>query len=162
MPTSVHGVSDEHLLLRKNDDVGTSLSRLDAAQLAGAALLAVSAGVHLRLFLGGYRDIHLRDVFGVDLAGTFVAAVITGSVVASLLVASVVYQRAARMCAVAGVAYALGALVAYTLTRTSGFLGFEEDRWVPEALVSKPVELAACILLIVVIRHRTVSGRPLP
>ena len=154
MRTSTRVAGTEPLLVTENPDLATRLDRLDAARLVGAALLAVSAGLHLRLFLGGYRDIHLRDVLGLDLAGSFALAVVSGVVVASLLVASVLYERGARLIAAAGVAYALGALAAYALTRTTGFLGFEETRWVPEAVVAKPTEVAACVVLVLAARRR--------
>jgi hypothetical protein len=127
--------------------VTTTLNRLDLARLVGAMLLAVSAGLHLRLYFGGYRDIHLDEILGIDLAGSFAFAVVAGAAIGSLLVASVVYERARRSIAIVGVVYALGALGAYALTRTTGFLGFEESRWVTEAVAAKPVELAAAVTL---------------
>jgi hypothetical protein len=144
--------------VRENAGPGTSLRRLDVTQLAGAALLSVSAGLHLRLFLGGYRDVHLSDVLGVDLAGSFALAVVTGALLAVALVASVLYERGRRVVALAGAGYALGAVVAYAMTRTTGLLGFEETRWVPEAIVAKPVELLALSLLALVALRRRAGG----
>lgn len=124
-----------------------SLTRSDIARLAGAALLAVSAGVHFRLLRGGYRDIHVDSVLGIDLSRSFVIAVVAGVALSLLLVASVIWDFDGRLIALAGAGYALGAIVAYALSRTSGFLGFEESEWVTEAVLAKPVELLAAVAL---------------
>lgn len=115
--------------------------------LVASLLVAVSGGVHMRLFREAYRDIHLDRILGIDLAGSFVLAVAAATATSVLLVAAVAFRRAEGVAAVAGIAYAVGSLAAYGLSRTVGILGFEEDRWIPEAVLAKPVELAAVVLL---------------
>lgn len=115
--------------------------------LTAAGLVAVSGGVHLRLYREQYRDVHVDRVLGVDLASSFVLSVAAATLVAILLTTSMVLNRGVRPAAVAGILYSAGAIVAYALSRSVGILGFEENRWIPEALFVKPIELAAVILL---------------
>jgi plastocyanin len=115
--------------------------------LLSALLLAISAGVHVRLYREQYRDVHVDSVLGVDLSRSFVLSVIAGTVLSLLLVLTVALHWRGRLVVTGAFAYAVGALVAYGLSRTVGLLGFEEDRWVTEAIIVKPVELAAAVLL---------------
>jgi plastocyanin len=115
--------------------------------LLSALLLAISAGVHIRLYREQYRDVHVDSVLGVDLSRSFVLSVIAGTVLSLLLVLTVALHWRGRLVVTGAFAYAVGALVAYGLSRTVGLLGFEEDRWITEAVVVKPVELAAAVLL---------------
>jgi len=121
--------------------------RRDELLIGAAALVAVSGGVHLRLYRAQYRDVHADRVLGVDLASSFVLSVAAATLVAILLLSSVVVGRGHRPLALAGVVYAGGAIVAYALSRTVGLLGFEESRWLTEAIVVKPVELLAVLVL---------------
>ena len=138
-----------------------ALGRPGVLLLVSALLIAVSGGVHVRLFREAYRDIHLDRILGVDLAGSFVLAVAAATATSVLLVAAVAFRRAEGAAAVAGIAYAVGSILAYGLSRTIGVLGFEEDRWIPEAVLSKPVELAVVVLLgiaLVASRRRTIAS----
>jgi len=128
--------------------------------VAAAALIAVSGGVHLRLYREQYRDVHLDRVLGVDLAFSFVLSVLAATVIAVLLLLSVVLDKGSAPVALAGVAYAAGAVVAYVLSRTVGLLGFDESRWVTEAIVVKPIEVLAGLLLVVTLLGRSGAGRP--
>lgn len=119
----------------------------DQLLIAGAALVAVSGGVHLRLYREQYRDVHVDRVLGVDLASSFVLSVLAATLIAILLLASVMLDKGHRVFATAGLCYAVGAIVAYALSRTTGLLGFEESRWMPEAIIVKPIELLAALLL---------------
>lgn len=122
--------------------------RHDLLRLGAALLIAVSAGIHVRLYLGGYRDIHLVEVAGIDLASSFALAICMATALSILLVAVVVCRRAETPTTIVAAAYCVGVLVAYAITRTIGLLGFEESTWTPEAAVSKPVELLALALLV--------------
>lgn len=126
--------------------------------VVAAALVAVSGGVHLRLYREQYRDVHVDRVLGIDLASSFVLSVVAATVIAILLLASVALDRGHRPAAVVGLLYAVGALVAYALSRTVGLLGFEESRWIPEAVVLKPIELVAALLLgLTLLAHRSAT-----
>jgi hypothetical protein len=118
-----------------------------AFRIAAAIALAVSGGIHLRLYRDGYRDIHIDRVLGVDLGRSFAIAIVAATVISVLLVAATLWHRSETIVSIMGIAYAAGALVAYGLSRTVGLLGFDEDRWSTEALISKPIELAAIVLL---------------
>jgi hypothetical protein len=121
--------------------------RRDELLIGAAALVAVSGGVHLRLYREQYRDVHVDRVLGVDLASSFVLSVLAATLIAILLLSGVALGRGHRPLALAGFVYAAGAIVAYALSRTVGLLGFEETRWLTEAIVVKPVELIAAIVL---------------
>jgi len=62
------------------------------------------------------------------------------------LVASAITGRFATASALAGVAYSVGAIGAYALSRTVGLLGFEEDRWIAEAAWAQVVQVATVVL----------------
>lgn len=72
---------------------------------------------------------------------------LTGLVIAELLVLSLRFDRLATPAAVFGVLFALGAIGAYALARTSGLLGFSESGWSTEAVISKAAELIAVVSL---------------
>src|SRR3954452_15705276 len=126
-----------------------ALDRNSWIRLAAAGGVAVSGGIHLRLYRNGYRDIHLDEVLGVDFSRSFALAVVAATVLSVLLVASVIWQRGARAASVGALIYAASALVAYALARTNGLLGFEESKWITEAVIAKAVELAVVVALLV-------------
>ncbi len=126
-----------------------SFDRRDRLLLAGSLLIAVSGGIHARLHREAYRDIHVDRILGIDFAGSFVLAVAAASILSTLLVVAVLVPRLRPAVTLAAIAYGIGSIVAYGLSRTIGVLGFEEERWIPEAAISKPVELAAVIVLAV-------------
>src|SRR4051812_24421623 len=112
--------------------------------VVGAAGVLVSAYMHFSLyFWGGYRGISIDRIAGIDISRSFALNAIAGLVIAELLVLSLRFNRLYLPAAVLGVLFALGALVAYTLARTSGLLGFTESGWSTEALISKVAELVA-------------------
>jgi hypothetical protein len=116
--------------------------------LVGAAGVLVSAYMHFYLyFWGGYRGISIDRIAGIDISRSFALNAIAGLVIAELLVLSLRFHRLATPAAVLGVLFALGALVAYTLARTSGLLGFTESGWSTEAVISKIAELVAVVSL---------------
>ncbi len=85
-------------------------------RVAGAALLAVSAGIHLDLYLTGYRSIP-------TIGWLFLLQVIGGS---ALTVAALVTRT--WLAAAASAVFALSTLSAYLLAVWIGLFGFKEVR----------------------------------
>ena len=113
-----------------------------------AAGVAISAYMHFYLyFWGGYRAISIDRIAGLDISRSFALNAIVGIVIAELLVLSVRFRRLAVPSAILGLGFAAGALGAYTLSRTSGLLGFTENQWTTEAVISKLAELGAVMAL---------------
>lgn len=101
----------------------------------GAAMVAVSAVIHLHLWLIGYRHIHLigpaflfQSISGLDLAAALVA-----------------FRR--LVVVIAGVAFCGGSVVALLLSATVGFLGLHDGLSVPWAGWSLASELAGFLAL---------------
>ena len=114
----------------------------------GAAGVAVSAYMHFYLyFWGGYRGISIDRIAGLDISRSFALNAIVGIIVAELIVVSIRFDRLAIPAAALGLGFAAGALGAYTLSRTSGLLGFTENQWTAEAVISKLAELVAVVSL---------------
>jgi hypothetical protein len=132
--------------------------------LVGASGVLVSAYMHFYLyFWGGYRGISIDRVAGFDISRSFALNAVAGLVIAELLVLSLRFDRLTLPAAAAGVLFALGALGAYALARTSGLLGFTEHGWSTEAVISKVAEVVAVLALgtafTLAWRERTPSGR---
>jgi hypothetical protein len=116
--------------------------------LVGAASVLVSAYMHFYLyFWGGYRGISPERLAGIDISRSFALNAVIGLAIAELLVLALRFDRLARPAAVLGVVFALGAILAYVLARTSGLLGFSESGWSPEAVISKTAEIVAVLSL---------------
>ena len=116
--------------------------------IVGATGVAVSAYMHFYLyFWGGYRGISIDRVAGLDISRSFALNAIVGIIITELIVVSIRFRRFSVPAAVLGLGFAAGALGAYTLSRTSGLLGFTEDQWTTEAVISKLAELIAVIAL---------------
>jgi len=132
--------------------------------LVGAAGVLVSAYMHFYLyFWGGYRGISIDRIAGIDISRSFALNAIAGLVIAELLVLSLRFDGLVLPAAALGTVFALGALGAYLLARTSGLLGFTETGWSLEAVVSKLAEVVAVVALGTVIalaaRERAASRR---
>src|SRR6516164_3051648 len=85
-------------------------------QVAGALLLAVSAGIHLYLYLTGYRSIPVIGwLFLVQFIGGFTLAI-------------AVLVTHSRLAVAASAAFALSTLSAYLLAVWIGLFGFKEVR----------------------------------
>ena len=111
-----------------------------ALRIAGAVALVVGGLVHLQLYFLGYRS--YPDA---NLGRSFVLNVIISAAVAALLVV-----RNEWWLRVAGIAVAVGTLLAFTLTRSSDVLfGFTEKglQPSPQAAVALIAEAAAVALL---------------
>ncbi|MEP6624428.1 MAG: hypothetical protein ABJC79_08295 [Acidimicrobiia bacterium] len=116
--------------------------------LVGATGVLVSAYMHCYLyFWGGYRGISIDRVAGIDISRSFALNAVAGLVIAELLVLSIRFDRLAKPAAAAGVLFAIGALGAYALARTSGLLGFTEQGWSTESVISKVAEVVAVLAL---------------
>ncbi len=119
-----------------------------AGIVVGAGAVLVSAYMHFYLyFWGGYRGISPERIAGIDISRSFALNAIVGLVIAELLVLSLRYDRLTLPAAALGIVFALGALGAYTLSRTSGLLGFTESGWSTEAVISKSAEVIAVLSL---------------
>jgi len=101
---------------------------------AGALLLAVSAGIHLYLYLTGYRSIP-------TIGWLFLLQVIVGSV----LTAAALVTRS-RLAAAASAGFALSTLSAYLLAVWIGLFGFKEVR-TRVGIAAGLIEVAAFALL---------------
>src|SRR5205809_2280476 len=99
-------------------------------RISGALLLAVSAGIHLDLYLTGYRKIP-------TIGWLFLLQVIVGFV---LTIAALVTRS--RLAAAASAALALSTLGAYLLAVWIGLFGFKEIR-TRAALAAGLIEVAA-------------------
>ncbi|MDT4922777.1 MAG: hypothetical protein QOG01_490 [Pseudonocardiales bacterium] len=106
-----------------------------AGVVFGAAMVAVSAVIHLHLWLIGYRHIHL-------IGPAFLFQSISGL---ALAVALVAFRR--LFVVVAGVVYCCGSVVALLLSATVGFLGLHDGLSVPWAGWSLVSELAGLVAL---------------
>jgi hypothetical protein len=116
--------------------------------VVGAGAVLVSAYVHFYLyFWGGYRGISPERVLGADISRSFAVNAIAGLVIAELLVVSLRWEQLTLPATVLGVLFAAGALAAYLLTRTTGFLGFTEHRTTIEAVIAKSAEVVALVTL---------------
>ena len=90
--------------------------------VVGAAGVLVSSYIHYSLYFhGGYR----------------------GFLIAWMLVVSLRWTRWATPAAIVGALFAASSLVAYTLARTSGLLGFTDDQTSTEAIIAVTAEVVA-------------------
>jgi predicted lipoprotein with Yx(FWY)xxD motif len=99
-------------------------------RLVGAVLLALTAGIHLDLYLTGYRSIP-------TIGWLFLLQVITGFVLAAAVLAT-----RSRLAAAAGAGFALSTLGGYLLSVWIGLFGFKEVR-TTAGIVAGVVEVAA-------------------
>jgi plastocyanin len=100
------------------------------ARLAGAVLLAVTAGIHLDLYLTGYR--HIPTIGPLFLL----------QIIAAFLLAIAVLLAAGPLAAGAGAGFAIATLGGYLLTVWIGLFGFQEVR-TTAGIVAGVVEIAA-------------------
>jgi plastocyanin len=111
--------------------------RLLAPRLAGAALLAATAGIHLDLYLTGYK---LIPVIGV----LFLLQVIGGFVLAIAI--AVTRGGLGTLTAALGAGYAASTLLGYLVSMWIGLFGFTETR-TTAGLVAGVIEVAALAVL---------------
>ena len=128
--------------------------------LVGAAAILVSGWVHFRLyFRGGYRGIAPESFAGLTISRSFALQAITAVVIAELLVLSLRISRLLLPAAASGVLFASGSLVAYTLSRTSGLLGFVEHSTTTDAVIAIVAEVVAVVTLLPVAAYALRSWR---
>jgi hypothetical protein len=113
-----------------------------------ALLVAISGGIHLRLYLNGYRDIHIDTLVGIDISRAFLLSALVACGLSVFLIAYAPTGRLATVGDLFGIAYGAGALAAYAATRTVGLLGFEDNSWRAEAMVAKVAESLVVLLLL--------------
>ena len=99
-------------------------------RVAGAALLVATAGIHLDLYLTGYRSIP-------TIGWLFLLQVI-----AAFILALAVLVSGSRLAAAAGAGFALSTLGGYLLTVWIGLFGFKEVR-TTAGIVAGVIEVAA-------------------
>lgn len=127
-----------------------SLVRL--AQLVGAAGVLVTGYVHYYLYFeGGYRGIQPANVLGLTISRSFALNAIAAVVIAEGLVGALRWRRLLIPATVAGIGFAAATLVAYVLTRTTGFLGFSDSQAATEAVVAVTAEAIALVVLTAVL-----------
>jgi predicted lipoprotein with Yx(FWY)xxD motif len=107
-----------------------------ALRVTGAGLLAASAGIHLDLYLTGYRSIP-------TIGWLFLLQVIAGFVLAAVVLAT-----RSRLAAAAGAAFALSTLGGYLLSVWIGLFGFKEVR-TTAGIAAGLIEVAAFAALAV-------------
>ncbi len=122
-------------------------TRTSVALVVAGLLVAVSGGIHLRLYREGYREISVDRVLGIDIARAFALNAVLGLVIGVALVAAGLGLIRATVPALAGLVFCAGAIVAYALSRTVGLLGFEESRWLTEAYWAQAAQVGAVLLL---------------
>ncbi|MBV9093579.1 MAG: hypothetical protein JO132_06845 [Streptosporangiaceae bacterium] len=119
------------VVLDSRQHAGTARGWLQLGLLAaGALLLAVSAGIHLDLYLTGYRSIP-------TIGWLFLLQVIAGFILA----AAVLVTRS-RLVAAAGAVFALATLGGYLLSVWVGLFGFKEVR-TTAGIAAGVIEVAA-------------------
>ena len=105
------------------------------AILAGAALVAATAAIHLHLWLAGYRHVP-------RIGPLFLAQALTGFALAPVLALG---RRLAVV--LGGTLYMAASAAGLLLSATVGFLGIHDGLGVPWAAPSLTVELAGMVLL---------------
>jgi len=103
----------------------------------GAAMVAVSAAIHLHLWRIGYRNIH-------EIGPAFLFQWISGFALAAVML---VYRRLAVVAA--GIGFCVGSVVALVLSATVGFLGLHDGLDVPWANWSLASESAGAFVLLI-------------
>lgn len=126
----------------------TRTTRHSLLWIAAGAVL-VSGWVHFYLyFRGGYRGIAPESVLGMTISRSFALNAIAAVAIAELLVLATRFERLALPAAVVGIGFGLATLGAYTLSRTTGLLGFEESATTTEALVALAAEAVLVLVLV--------------
>ena len=116
-------------------------------RLLASVMIAAGGFIHLELWSDGYR--------GIPRVGTLFVV----NAVASVLLAVGLLVTGDRRLTLAAAVLSLSSLVALVLSRTSGFFGFVEPTWTPEALQAVAAELGALVALALVAARRRVGAR---
>jgi len=123
---------------------------LIAAQVLGAALTAVMAGIHLDLWVGGYRDIPTIGVL-----------FLLNSIGAALLALGLLPAPTRALGTVSGAAalFTAGTLAALLASLTVGVFGFREYLGDPLVVTTIIVEAAGTVVLSAHTAMRAVARR---
>jgi hypothetical protein len=128
--------------------------------LVCAAAVLMSGWVHFYLyFRGGYRGIAPDEVLGITISRSFFVNAIAAVVIAELLVLSLRWTSLTVPGAVAAAGFSVATIVAYTLSRTSGLLGFTENATTTEAVIALVAEGVALVTALVMLAG---ARRPMP
>ena len=119
---------------------------LNTLRLAGAGLLAATGGIHLDLYLTGYRSIPA-------IGGLFLLQVITAFGLAAAVLAT-----GSRLTAAAGAGFALATLGGYLLSVWVSLFGFTEIR-TTAGIAAGVIEVAAFAALAALAAAPTAPGR---
>jgi hypothetical protein len=126
--------------------------------LIAAAGVAVSGFIHFYLyFRGGYRGIAPEDVVGVTISRAFALNAIAAVLIAEALVLSLRYHRMIVPSCIAAAGFAVATLVAYVLSRTTGFLGFTDAQTSAEAVIAAIAEVVAFLAATAALREQLVA-----
>ena len=132
--------------------------------VAGAAGVLASGWVHFYLyFRGGYRGIAPESFVGLTISRSFALNAVAAVVIAEALALSLVWRRLLVPAALAGIGFGLATLTAYSLSRTTGLLGFSETATTTEAVVgilSEGVAVAALGARLALLARERAAARP--
>ena len=116
--------------------------------VVGATAVLVSGWVHFYLyFRGGYRGIQPEDFAGLTISRSFALNAVGAVVIAEALMLSLLRPRLVIPATLAGIGFGLATLTAYSLSRTSGLLGFTEHTTTTEAVIGIVSEGVAVLAL---------------
>ncbi len=123
-----------------------------ALRYVAAALILVGGLVHLKLYDDGYKDVPDQN-----LGRSFLLNAAASVVIAVALVAT-----RHLLVLLAGLVLVNGTLLAFALSRGPGIFGFTETGWnpSPEAAIALVCEIAAAVLLLVLLAPKRTVPRP--
>jgi hypothetical protein len=125
---------------------GSHAAWVRISTIAAAASVLVSGYIHFYLyFRGGYRSIHPESVFGLTISRSFALNAIAGLIIAEALVLSLRRPALAVPVALATLGFAATTLGAYTVSHTTGLLGFTETRTTAEVIIALVAEVTAIV-----------------
>jgi hypothetical protein len=138
--------------IRRPTDADRLSSGTIVGAVVGAAAILVSGWVHFYLyFRGGYRGIAIDSVLGLNISRSFALNAIAAVVIAEAVIVGLRYRALLLPAAAVGVGFAVTTLVAYVLSRTRGFLGFQETSTTTEAVIGLVAEGVAVVTLVPVV-----------
>lgn len=125
------------------------MTRTRAALLVGAVAVLVSGWVHFYLyFRGGYRGIAPESVLGLTISRSFALNAIAAVVIAEALVLATRFDQLVLPAAAVAVLFAVGTLVAFSVSRWGDLLGFHEAAVTTEAVVALIAEGIVLVALL--------------
>jgi len=137
---------------------------VDVLTVLAAASVLASGYIHFYLyFRAGYRGIHPSSFLGLTISRAFLLNAFASVFVAEALVLSLRLPRIGAFACLTAIGFAIATLGAYTLSRTSGLLGFTDTRTTAEALtalVAEVVVLVVAAALLKVMPGDTIRSGP--